>query len=77
MKTAVCQIDGGNAGCQIISAVLGLSGTPVLVENGCAVFHGLLPAAAESFVELHDGQQFIQTDLRQRQLSGEQIAIGI
>jgi len=27
----------------------------------------LLPAAAESFVELHHAQQLIQTDLRQRQ----------
>ncbi len=38
---------------------------------------GLLPAAAESFVELHDAQQFAQTDLRQRQFRLEQIAVGI
>ena len=37
----------------------------------------LLPAAAESLVELHDAQQFVQPDLRERQLGLKQIAIGI
>ena len=38
---------------------------------------GLLPAAAERLVELHDAEQFAVADLRQRKFGLEQVAVGI
>ena len=38
---------------------------------------GLLPTAAESLVKLNDTVEFVQPDLRERQLSLKQVSIGI
>ena len=37
----------------------------------------LLPTSAERLIKVHDGQQFLEPDLRQVQLPLEQIAIGV
>ncbi len=44
---------------------------------GIFTWRRLLPAAAQSLVELHDAQKFAQTDLRERQLRLEKIAVGV
>ena len=37
----------------------------------------LLPAAAESLIQLHHAHKLAQTDLRERQLRLEKIAVGV
>ena len=42
-----------------------------------STIHGLLPASAECFVKLHDGQKFLQANASQVELRLEKVAVGI
>src|SRR5260370_1349256 len=66
-KKGRCRRAGFSRGCCRASAE----------HSAFSAWHRLLPAAAESFIELHNAQELAQTNLRQRQLRLEEIAVGV